>query len=135
MGTPMKCPQTSHPGGDFCFFKLLCQASALQLVYHRLRRYEVAGAQAAWLSGDTNTPVNIPLGSMGWEWPPSGGHVPAQGQELEAVCVFILCQERARVPPCCHARSSHEVPRIREQVWFAIPAHRPARLESLGYLL
>lgn len=29
-----------------------------------------------------------------------GGHGLAQGQELEAACVFVLCLETAAVPPC-----------------------------------
>lgn len=54
-------------------------------------------------------PINIPLGFMGREWPPLGGHGLAQGQELEAICVFVSRLETAVGPWCHRPGSSHGV--------------------------
>lgn len=55
------------------------------------------------------------------EYPPGnptlGEHSLAQGQELEAVCVFVLFLGSAQGPWCCCAGSSHRVQCVPSAQW------------------
>lgn len=109
LGTPLKWQQASHPGGILAFLRYYAKQVCCSWYITSSGGTGRLGAWAAQLSRDTYMPINISLGFTGREWPPSGGHSLGQGQELEAVCVFMSCLETAMGPRCHRAGSSHGV--------------------------